>query len=188
MRSASCEHTSNAWPRWAADTAQTNAGSPTSSIPTRWAAQMRTGLSAFRHAPRPIPLRLRRPGRRLWPNPTSVTPVSPARSAARLEGALTADTTGMPAMAAFSTSSKDVRPDTWRTVPLRGNRFWRSAHPTTLSTALWCPTSSRRQSNSGLAPATLNRPAAWTPPVLSKTAWASPSRSGSSPQRRVHLP
>ena len=32
IRSTSCEQTSNAWPRWAADTAQTSAGSPTSSI------------------------------------------------------------------------------------------------------------------------------------------------------------
>ena len=44
-------------------------------------------------------------------------PLASASSTARLEGALTAASTGMPARAAFWTSSKEARPETWRTVP-----------------------------------------------------------------------
>ena len=53
-----------------------------------------------------------------------------------------------------------------------GTRLSRSKRPTTLSTALWRPTSSRSAITS---PAASNRPAAWRPPVRSKTPW--PERS-----------
>ena len=74
--------------------------------------------------------------------------MSTASSAARLDGALTAANTGMPAMAAFWTSSNDALPETCSTVPFSGSIPARKAQPTTLSTALCLPTSSRRHSNS----------------------------------------
>ena len=52
---------------------------------------------------------LKRPSRR---KPTSVSPRRRAASTARLEGAPTAHSTGMPATAAFWTSSNEARPET----------------------------------------------------------------------------
>ena len=97
-----------------------------------------------------------------------------------MEGAEAADSTGMPAIHAFCTSSNDVRPLTCSSVPASGSRPSASAQPTTLSTALCRPTSSRTQSTS---PAAVNSPAACSPPVRSKTAWASRNRSGSAASR-----
>ena len=82
----------------------------------------------------------------------------------------------MPAMSAFWVSSNEARPDTMSTVPRRGSRPLVSAHPTTLSTALWRPTSSRSTRSSPVAPS--NSPAACSPPVLANTSWCSRSRSG----------
>ncbi len=102
-------------------------------------------------------------------------PLSAARSTASEDGAETAASIGIPAITAFCTSSKDARPLTIRTVPRSGSSPERRACPTTLSTALCRPTSSRRHSSS---PSAEKSPAACSPPVLSKTRWAARSRSG----------
>ena len=69
---------------------------------------------------------------------------SPASTASD-EGALTALTIGIPATAAFCTISNESRPLTWRTWSASGTRPARTCSPTTLSTALWRPTSSRTE-------------------------------------------
>ena len=66
----------------------------------------------------------------------------PASMASEL-GAPTPTRIGAPATAAFWTSSKDSRPLTHRTRSPSGSRPSSSARPTTLSMALWRPTSSR---------------------------------------------
>ncbi len=58
----------------------------------------------------------------------------------------------------------------------RGSCFSRNADPRTLSTALCRPTSSRSINSS---PAGVNRPAAWTPPVFSKSFCCSSRIPGS---------
>ena len=73
----------------------------------------------------------------------SVNPRRRAASSARVEGADTAQKTGIPATAAFCTSSKLARPDTTAMLPDAGTRPSRSSCPTSLSIALWRPTSSR---------------------------------------------
>src|SRR5919204_517494 len=75
--------------------------------------------------------------------PTRVMPVCSARSTARLDGALTAATSGTPATAAFCATSNEQRPETNSTLPASGSRCWVAAQPTALSTALWRPPSPR---------------------------------------------
>ena len=106
----------------------------------------------------------------------SVMPTSRASSTASDDGAETAASTGMPAIAAFWVSSKLARPLTISTCPDSGSRPARTPSPTTLSTALCRPTSSRRATSS---PSAVNSPAACSPPVRSKTSCAARSRSGS---------
>jgi hypothetical protein len=67
-----------------------------------------------------------------------------ASSMARLEAAETEATKGILAIRAFCTISKLERPLTSRMQPESGRRSSRSAAPTTLSTALCRPMSSRR--------------------------------------------
>ena len=81
----------------------------------------------------------------------------------------------MPAIAAFWTSSNEARPDTIRTEPDTGTLPSRRAQPVALSTALWRPTSSRTTKGS---PDVVKMPAAWRPPVDSKTRCCSRSWSG----------
>src|SRR5215207_4907549 len=107
--------------------------------------------------------------------PTRVMPVCSASSTARLEGALTAAIRGTPATAAFWTTSNEHRPETNSTRPVSGRRPSVAAHPITLSTALWRPTSSRTQST---PPSASQTAAACSPPVCSNTRWASRTRSG----------
>ena len=78
-------------------------------------------------------------------------PRSAARSTARLEGAPTAASTGQPATAAFWTSSNETRPLTQTRSSASGSSSFANAQPTTLSNALWRPTSSRRQTSSPVA-------------------------------------
>ena len=78
-------------------------------------------------------------------------------------------------MTAFWASSNDARPLTRRTVPDNGIRFCSTAQPTTLSTALCRPMSSRTTSS---APSVVNSAAACRPPVLAKTFCAARSCSG----------
>ena len=91
-------------------------------------------------------------------------------------GADTAASTGMPAIHAFWVSSKLARPETSSTWPVSGSRRSRAAQPTTLSTALCRPTSSRTTTGS---PWAVNRPAACRPPVRANARCAARSRSGS---------
>lgn len=69
-------------------------------------------------------------------NPSRVNPDSAASPTAKLDGADTAAGTGTPAMTAFWTSSNEALPDTMRAVCRSGSRPSRSAHQTSLSTAL----------------------------------------------------
>ncbi len=99
-----------------------------------------------------------------------------ASSTARLDGAPTAASTGMPATAAFCTSSKLARPLTSRMPSWRGVRPARNAAPMSLSRALCRPTSSRRSIS---PPPGSNRAAACRPPVRSKTPCAARRDCGS---------
>ena len=98
-----------------------------------------------------------------------------ARATARAEGALTAATVGKPAAQAFWRISKEARPLTKRHWSEAGRLSSRSILPTTLSTALWRPMSSRTISGS---PFRLQAAAAWTPPVFSKRACRGRTFSG----------
>src|SRR6476469_598135 len=109
--------------------------------------------------------------------PSRLIPASSAHATAKDDGAETAARQGIPAMIAFWVSSNDARPDTTSTHPTPGTRPLCSAHPTTLSTALCRPTSSRTVSSS---PSAVKRPAAWSPPVLSNDRCSARSASGSS--------
>ena len=109
-------------------------------------------------------------------NPASVRSLALASSTARLEGAETAERIGIPAITPLCTSSIDARPLTCRTCPRKGRSCSRAANPTTLSTALCRPTSSRTTTG---VPSTRNSPAACRPPVRWNAAWAAASRSGS---------
>src|SRR5262249_26879676 len=73
--------------------------------------------------------------------PQSVTPRSVASSIASDDGAPTAARIGHPATAAFCTSSNESRPLTHSTLAASGRRPSPNAQPTTLSMALWRPTS-----------------------------------------------
>ena len=75
-------------------------------------------------------------------------PTSRASSTASDDGADTAASTGMPAIAAFWVSSKLARPLTISTCPASGSRPARTPSPMTLSTALCRPTSSRSATSS----------------------------------------
>ena len=103
-------------------------------------------------------------------------PRSTARSTANDVGAPTATTAGMPTTLAFWMISKLARALTTSTCPASGSAPTRAAAPTTLSTALCRPTSSRTCSRS---PDAVARPAAWTPPVRSKTGCCWRRTSGS---------
>src|SRR5439155_312565 len=92
----------------------------------------------------------------------SVMPNSRASDTARLLGAETADTIGTPAIRDFWRISKLRRPLTITMCRLSGRRPPRSAQPTTLSSALWRPTSCRTASR---FPSGRNSAAAWSPPV-----------------------
>ncbi|KQU33450.1 hypothetical protein ASH04_06200 [Rhodococcus sp. Leaf233] len=83
---------------------------------------------------------------------------------------------GIPAITAFCASSNEARPLTINIVPRSGTRSCSVAQPTTLSTALWRPTSSRRTS---MSPSAVNSAAACKPPVVSKTFCAARRVSGS---------
>src|SRR5713226_7081306 len=102
--------------------------------------------------------------------PTSVSRSSRASCTARLDGAETEATTGMPATHAFWMISKPPRPLTIRTFSESGSFPASNAQPTTLSTALWRPTSSR---SATISPRVSNSPAACKPPVRPKIACAS---------------
>src|SRR5713101_510875 len=108
-------------------------------------------------------------------NPTSVSRSSRASCTARLDGAETDATTGMPATHAFWMISKPPRPLTIRTFSESGSFPASNAQPTTLSTALWRPTSSR---SAAISPRVSNSPAACKPPVRPKIACASRRLSG----------
>ena len=82
---------------------------------------------------------------------------------------------GTPATAAFWTISKLTRPLTMRIRPWSGIVLARTCDPTTLSSALCRPTSSRRTSSS---PVGLKSAAACSPPVSSNARWAARRRSG----------
>ena len=77
--------------------------------------------------------------------PQSVTRRSRASSTARLDGAPTATTIGQPATAAFCTSSNESRPLTQSTRRRAAAAVRRTPSRSTLSIALWRPTSSRTQ-------------------------------------------
>ena len=81
-------------------------------------------------------------------NPTTVWPKRSAAATARLDGADTAHNTGIPATAAFWTSSNDSRPDTSSTSFASGSDRSSTAAPTSLSSALCRPTSSRTATRS----------------------------------------
>src|SRR5580700_8988095 len=76
--------------------------------------------------------------------PISVIPESAASSTARLDGAETAASTGIPAISAFCVSSKLARPEARITCDRSGSNPCVAAQPITLSKALCRPTSSRR--------------------------------------------
>jgi hypothetical protein len=102
-------------------------------------------------------------------------PLSSASESAREVGAPTATMADTPDTTAFWTSSKPMRPlstSTGGTCSLARMRA-----PTTLSTALCRPTSSRTTTG---VPSTSKSPAACRPPVLPKPGWCSRSRSGRS--------
>ena len=92
---------------------------------------------------------------------------SSASSTARLDGAPTAAISGIPAIAAFCTSSKLARPLSNNILSCSGSQLFCSAAPISLSNALCRPTSSLNNSNS---PFLLNKAEACKPPVLSKAA------------------
>ena len=105
----------------------------------------------------------------------SVTPSRSAASIARSDGAETAAMIGTPATAAFWTISKLTRPLTMTIRSWSGICFARTCDPTSLSSALCRPTSSRSARSS---PFGVNSPDAWRPPVSSNAFWAARSRSG----------
>ena len=108
-------------------------------------------------------------------------PAAAARSTARLDGAPTAATIGMPAASAFCTSSKLARPLSISTPVATGSFPASSRRPTSLSTALWRPTSSCTAIS---APSGENSAAACSPPVRSKVACAARSAPGQSVDHR----
>ena len=112
-------------------------------------------------------------------------PRSPASSTASDVGAPTPTRIGDPARAAFCTSSNASRPLTQSTRSPSGRASSSSAQPTTLSIALWRPTSSRTWSSS---PAAENSPVAWSPPVRSKVGWRRRSGSSASSARGIEGP
>src|SRR5690606_5441432 len=114
----------------------------------------------------------RRPGRA---NPARTRPARVAASMASDDGALTDTTAEKPAAHAFWMISKLVRPLTNRASCGAGSSSSSRSRPTTLSTALWRPMSSRTTSGS---PPRSNAAAAWTPPVRSNSSCAARTFSG----------
>ena len=103
-------------------------------------------------------------------------PAAVAMSTATLDAAPTETMAGMAAINAFCTSSKPARPLTTRIRSRSGTSSRSTKWPIALSTALWRPMSSRTQSGS---PSSVKIPAAWMPPVASKSVCAARRRSGS---------
>ena len=101
-------------------------------------------------------------------------------STATLDAAPTDTIAGMPAASAFCTSSKPARPLTTRMRPRSGTPPRSTKWPTTLSTALWRPMSSRAHSSS---PSRVKMPAAWMPPVAWNRVCSARRRSGSVSKR-----
>ena len=106
----------------------------------------------------------------------SVSPKRRAASTARLDGAETAQTIGMPAVAAFWMISKLARPETRSTLLGSGRCPASSSEPISLSSALCRPTSSRRPIS---FPLVSNSAAACRPPVWSNRRCAFRSSGGS---------
>ena len=100
--------------------------------------------------------------------PTSVRPARRAAWTASAVGALTATSEPKPAAQAFCTISTEARPLTNSPRPVAGSSPASSIAPTTLSTALWRPTSSRVSST---VPSRSKAAAAWTAPVLANRPW-----------------
>src|SRR4051794_4821515 len=113
--------------------------------------------------------------RRPRAKPASVNPAVRAVATASADGALTATTVPNPAAHAFWTISKLARPETNSTSPAAGRRPSSRRRPTTLSTALWRPMSSRTTSGS---PVGSTAAAAWAAPVDANTPWPARTRSG----------
>src|SRR5690242_1074704 len=140
-------------------------------LPPPRPGQVAAGTGSRRRS-RPAYTLQRRPRR----NPTSVTPKSSATATASDDGADTDATTGIPAATAFCTISYPHRPLTMSTVPDSGSRSPSTPQPTSLSTALCRPTSSRVATSD---PSAVNSPAACSPPVTSNRPWADRNASGS---------
>ena len=161
-RSSTCRSASRrAAGRWACRSSdRTTPTSPCCSSPTRTSrSPSSSGASRRRSSRAPDPAgRPAQPRTRSAPvytltrspraKPASVIPRSAARCTASELGAPTPTRIGAPATAAFWTSSNDSRPLTHRTRPWSGTQPSSSARPTTLSIALWRPTSSRTHSSS----------------------------------------
>ena len=107
--------------------------------------------------------------------PASSSPCSRARSTARLTAPTRRRCPAAPAATAFCTISNDTRPLTTSSRSRAGSRPSSSARPTTLSTALCRPTSSRTGPS---VPSASARAAACTPPVRSKARWCARIASG----------
>jgi hypothetical protein len=105
----------------------------------------------------------------------TVIPNRWAKSTARLDGAETATMCRIPATAAFCTISNPRRPEITKTHSGKGSRRFNPAQPTSLSTALCRPTSSR---TTRAAPDRSNRPAPCKPPVSENRAWCWRRESG----------
>src|SRR5439155_1239342 len=102
--------------------------------------------------------------------------VRSASAIASADGAETPATVGIRAASAFCTISNEIRPDTSSACPDSGQRFSARLQPSTLSTALWRPTSSRAASS---RPPASNSPAACSPPVRANPGCAPASNGGS---------
>src|SRR5690606_17042021 len=102
-------------------------------------------------------------------------------STARLVAAPIAHTTGTRATIAFCTISNPARLLTSRIRSSTGTRPCRSLHPSTLSTALWRPTSSRATSR---WPAKSKSAAPWSPPVALEWAGEVEERGAMEPAGR----
>ena len=111
-------------------------------------------------------------------------PARSANSIASDDGADTPATSGSRAASAFCTISNEIRPDTSSTWPASGQRFSRRQKPSTLSTALCRPTSSRATSSVPVrdrtAPPRGDRPCARSRAARPRAA---PAAAGTAPRR-----
>jgi hypothetical protein len=98
-----------------------------------------------------------------------------AISTASVDGAPIAATSGAPAIIAFWISSKLARPESNTMRSRQGSSPACNAAPTSLSMALWRPTSSRLATSSPSAP---NSPTACMPPVSANPVCDARSVSG----------